>query len=108
MLLDTCIGYLDHPFEKEDSWAFTARIFLGIKWGLAIELAGEEFSSTRESTYVWATDHEHKACKSGRRGLPQTSSDMSSQQDGPCPSAGCSHMWFRFRPPNGSRGVNHP
>src|SRR5690242_20502637 len=36
-----CIGYLDHPFEKEDSWAFTARIFLVVKWGLAIEIAGK-------------------------------------------------------------------
>ena len=41
------IGYLDHPFEKEDPWAFTTRIFLVVKWGLAIEIAGEEFSYTR-------------------------------------------------------------
>ena len=53
-----CIGYLDHPFEKEDPWAFTARIFLVVKWGLAIEMAGEEFSYTRETTRVWAADHE--------------------------------------------------
>ena len=39
-----CIGYLDHPFEKEDPWAFTARIFLVVKWALAIEIAGGEFS----------------------------------------------------------------
>jgi hypothetical protein len=54
----SCIGYLDHPFEKEDPWAFTARLFLVVKWGLAIEMAGEEFSYTRETTRVWAADHE--------------------------------------------------
>jgi len=43
---------LDHPFEKEDSWAFTARIFLVVNWGLAIEMAGEEFSYTRETTVM--------------------------------------------------------
>ena len=31
--IHSCIGYLDHPFEKEDPWAFTARIFLVVKWG---------------------------------------------------------------------------
>jgi hypothetical protein len=36
-----CIGYLGHPFEKKVPWAFTARLFLVVKWGLAIEMAGE-------------------------------------------------------------------
>jgi hypothetical protein len=58
-----CIGYLDHPFEKEDPWAFTARIFLVVKWGLAIEIAGEEFSYTRETRRVWAADHEDRPAK---------------------------------------------
>src|SRR5579863_5874682 len=57
------IGYLDHPFEKEDPWAFTARIFLVVKWGLAIEMAGEEFSYTRETTRVWAAHHEDRPAK---------------------------------------------
>jgi hypothetical protein len=27
----TCNGYLEHPFEKEDPWGFTARLFLVVK-----------------------------------------------------------------------------
>jgi hypothetical protein len=27
-----CIGYLGHPFEKKVPWAFTARLFLVVKW----------------------------------------------------------------------------
>ena len=49
-----------------------------------------------------------QACKGSRRGLPQTSSAMSYQQDGPCLSAGYSYMWFRFRPPSSSHGAVHP
>ena len=26
-----CIGYLDHPFEKEAPWAFTARLFFVVR-----------------------------------------------------------------------------
>ena len=29
--LETCIGYLDHPFEKEASRAFTARLFYVVR-----------------------------------------------------------------------------
>jgi len=36
-----CNGYLGHPFEKVVPWAFTARLFLVIKWNSAIEIAGE-------------------------------------------------------------------
>jgi hypothetical protein len=30
-ILDSCIGYLGHPFVKEASWAFTARLFLLVR-----------------------------------------------------------------------------
>jgi len=40
---------LDHPFEKVAPWAFTARLFLVIKWNSAIEMPGEWFSWTRET-----------------------------------------------------------
>jgi hypothetical protein len=45
----TCNGYLAHPFKKVVPWAFTARLFLAVKWGLAIEIAGEKLSWTRET-----------------------------------------------------------
>ena len=38
-----CNGYLAHPFKKVAPWAFTARLFLVVKWGLAIEIAGESY-----------------------------------------------------------------
>ena len=28
-----CNGYLAHPFKKVAHWAFTARLFLVVKWG---------------------------------------------------------------------------
>jgi hypothetical protein len=31
ILDSTCIGYLGHPFVKEASWAFTARLFLLVR-----------------------------------------------------------------------------
>ena len=60
---DPCNGYLAHLFKKVAPWAFTARLFLVVKWGLAIEIAGEEFSYIRETTRVWAADHEDRPAK---------------------------------------------
>jgi len=58
-----CNGYLAHPFKKVAPWAFTARLFLVVKWGLAIEIAGEKLSWTRETTRVWAADHDDWSAK---------------------------------------------
>src|SRR6266487_4030230 len=49
-----------------------------------------------------------KASKSSMRGLPQTSSAMSNQLDGPGPPAGHSHTWYCFRLPSSSRDAAHP
>ena len=54
----TCIGYLEHPFEKESPWAFTARFFLVVQWNSATDGGGKSFSSTRENTEVWAANHQ--------------------------------------------------
>ena len=29
--IKSCIGYLDHPFEKEAPWAFTTRLFFEVR-----------------------------------------------------------------------------
>jgi hypothetical protein len=58
-----CNGYLAHLFKKVAPWAFTARLFLVVKWGLAIEIAGEKLSWTRETTRVWAADHDDWSAK---------------------------------------------
>jgi hypothetical protein len=60
---NTCNGYLAHPFKKVAPWAFTARLFLAVKWGLAIEIAGEKLSWTRQTTRVWAADHDDWSAK---------------------------------------------
>jgi hypothetical protein len=44
-------------------WAFTAHLFLVVKWGLAIEIVGEKLSWTRETTRVWAVDHDDWSAK---------------------------------------------
>jgi hypothetical protein len=61
--LEGCNGYLARPFEKVAPWAFTARLFLVVKWGFAIEIAGEKLSWTRETTRVWAADHDDWSAK---------------------------------------------
>ncbi len=53
-----CNGYLGHPFEKEDTWAFTARLFFFVRWHSAIVIAGEWVSWTRENSPGWAADHQ--------------------------------------------------
>jgi Cyanobacterial TRADD-N associated 2-Transmembrane domain len=53
-----CNGYLAHPFEKEAPWAFTARLFLMVKWDSANDRGGESFSFSREITGVWTTNHQ--------------------------------------------------
>jgi hypothetical protein len=53
-----CIGYLVHPFVKEALWAFTARLYFVVKGILAIEIAGNSFSWTRENRPVWAADYQ--------------------------------------------------
>ena len=58
VMVEGCNGYLAHLFKKVAPWAFTARLFLVVKWGLAIEIAGEKLSWTRETTPVWAADHD--------------------------------------------------
>ena len=63
LLLGTCNGYLAHPFKKVAPWAFTARLFLVVKWDFAIEIAGEKFSWTRQTTRVWAADHDDWSAK---------------------------------------------
>ena len=38
ILMQAAVGY---PFLKEASWAFTARLFLVVKWDSATEIAGK-------------------------------------------------------------------
>jgi len=40
----SCNGYLGHPFVKEASQAFTARLFFVVSRSSAIEMAGEWYS----------------------------------------------------------------
>lgn len=60
----TCIGYFGHPFEKEAPWAFTARLFLMVKWYSANDRGGESFSFTRENTGVGTTNHQGRHAQS--------------------------------------------
>ena len=59
-----CIGYFGHPFEKEAPWAFTARLFLMVKWDSANDRGGESFSFTRENTGVGTTNHQGRHAQS--------------------------------------------
>src|SRR5260370_36528834 len=54
---------LSTSVQKVAPWAFTARLFLVVKWGLAIEIAGEKLSWTRETMRVWAADHDDWSAK---------------------------------------------
>jgi hypothetical protein len=54
---------LSTSVQKKAPWAFTAHQFLVVKWGLAIEIAGEKLSWTRETTRVWAADHDDWSAK---------------------------------------------
>jgi hypothetical protein len=56
--IESCNGYLVHPFEKEAPWAFTARLFLMVKWDSANDRGGKSFSFSREITGVWTTNHQ--------------------------------------------------
>jgi hypothetical protein len=38
-----------------------------VKWGLAIEIAGEKSSWTRETTRVWVADHDDWSAKMQER-----------------------------------------
>jgi hypothetical protein len=38
--VETCIGYLGHPFLKKLPWAFNTILFLVVRWDSAIERVG--------------------------------------------------------------------
>jgi hypothetical protein len=45
---------------KQAFWAFTARLFLVVKWDSATDRGGKEFSYTRENREVWAVDSQER------------------------------------------------
>ncbi len=104
----TCIGYLGHPFVKEAPWAFTACLFLVVRWGSAIEIAGEWFSCPRENRRGWAADHQGWHAKAAGEVFGRPLQTRHYQLDGPRPPAVPSHTWSGFRLPIDSHGGAHP
>jgi len=47
---------------KEASWAFTARLFLVVKWDSATDGGVKKFSSTRENTEGMGSRLSRKSC----------------------------------------------
>src|SRR5947209_20552047 len=96
---DPCNGYLAHLFKKVAPWAFTARLFLVVKWGFAIEIAGEKLSWTRETTRVWAADHDDWSAKVAGEGCKKPLEAGCYELDEPRPPTTYSLTCFSFRLP---------
>jgi hypothetical protein len=92
---------------KEASWAFTARLFLVVRWYSAIEIAGECFSYTRENRRGWAADHQGWHAKAAGEVFGRSLQIQHYQLDGPRPPAVLSNTWSGFRLPIGSHGAAH-